>query len=208
MLNYYYYRIGYAKLVGAKVDCLLKPLYGIPNLLRQWVARKRVGGNIKIVVSTKLDNDISVFLNEYLNFEVLSIWKDFAYMKWRYENHPEFKYKFHILYIDSQVIGMAVCRDKGKAVMICDFLHRERNISQAVLLLHHLVNHYLLSKAQNIEFNGWDNGFYESVFKQCQFSMKPSNINVTSKANDDERLEKMLIIPENWSISIGDSDVV
>jgi hypothetical protein len=207
-LKYYYYRIGYEKLVGKKADRLLKHLYGIPNLIRGFIVRKKVTGKIKIKTSSMLDDNINSLLKEFMNYEVLSIWKDLAYMKWRYENHPQNKYQFHVIYEDELPMALAVCRYDGNRIKIYELIQSERDKPHAILLLHHIIKKYVHSKAQKIEFYGQDNGFFDYVFRENKFKIEPSELRFAVQAFGDDRLEKMIMIPQNWSISYGDSDVI
>jgi hypothetical protein len=75
-------------------------------------------------------------------------------------------------------------------------------------LVRHLLKYYSNSLAQKVEFSGYDDGFFDAVFASSGFNVCPSNFIFTAQAFNDERLEKMLMIPQNWTISIGDTDVI
>lgn len=213
ILKYYYYRIGFRKIFGHNIDRILKHVYGMPSLF-MFLLEKKVHKNIRIKVSSVLDVGISDLLNDYLNQQVLSIWKDLAYMQWRYAEHPTYNYQFHLLYQFDRLDGLAVVRNTGISIVICDFLHRSMDVSYSILLLRHIVNYYRNSPAQKIEFYGWDNGFFDSVFQRCGFQIQPSNFKFTAQVlnngegGNKERFEKMFIIPQNWTITYGDTDVI
>lgn len=207
-LKTYYFRIGIRKVLGNLFDKALKNIFSVPNSANYFLLKKIIPKKTTIVVSSELDKNIASVLEDCHNYEVISIWKDMAYMKWRYEQHPEYRYDFHILYINTRAEGLAVCRHSGESVAICEFMHRTKNLRQSVLLLRHIVKYYFKTQAQKIEFNGWDNGFFDYVFEASGFKTHPSDFVVVARAFNDERLEKMLMIPQNWTIVFGDMDII
>ncbi len=207
-LTSYYYRIGLKRVFGERVDRVLRRVLAFPNRIKLIIERKLLNRDMSITVSSEITDHLKNLLEEILNYEVLSIWKDLDYMKWRYENHPDYSYDFHIINTGGQPEGLAVCRNFGETITICELLHRTKNVRQSVLLVRHLLQYYSSSFAQKVEFSGYDDGFFDAVFALSGFNTYPSNFIFTAQAFNDERLEKMLMIPGNWTITIGDTDVI
>jgi len=206
-LKCYYYRIGLKRVLGKKADRVVKRFLAFPNRIKFIVERKLLNHDISIIVSSEITDHVQGLLEEVLNYEVLSIWKDLDYMKWRYENHPEYSYDFHIINIEGRPEGLAVCRNCGETIAICELIHRTKNVRQSVLLVRHLLKYYSNSLAQKVEFSGYDEGFFDAAFALSGFNAYPSDFMFAAQAFNDERLEAMLIMPNNWTISIGDTDV-
>jgi len=208
-LKYFYFRMGFKKIFGTSIDRKLKPFYSISNKVKYFAELSRQQQDIRIVVSSNLSDSLDFMLKEALNYEVLSIWKDLRYLRWRYENHPDYRYNFHILSCRGQPKCLAVCRDCGDSIAICELIHRTKNIPQSILLLRHMLYYYHNSNAQKIEFIGYDNGFYDAVFSNIGFKIEPSsNFIFGGLVFNDMRLEKFFPFPQNWTITYGDTDVI
>lgn len=228
ILKYYNYRLGFKKLIGKQFDSVVRHLINIPNVLKNiTVFPIRLGfaidipgkalfktlmnrEMIKIEVCTSIPSSIEDLLKERLNYEVVSVWKDVQYLKWRYENHPENKYVFHILYIKDRAEAIVVCREKDNSIAICEIVHRSNNVIQTTLLLNHVINYYVRSPAQKIEFYGFDNGFYDDVFKSSGFNIQKSSRLIFGGRvlNNNGMLDKVFCNSNNWSISYGDTDII
>jgi GNAT superfamily N-acetyltransferase len=207
-LKYYLYRIGFQKIWASKIDRVFKYFHGM--LIRmKYIGFRFLNKDVVIVVSSHLPDRLEDSLREIREYEVLSIWKDVSYLRWRYENHPDRKYTFHILNVKGRPEGLIVTLDCGEIIAICDLLHRTKNVSQSALLLLHVLNYYNASDAQKIEFYGYDNGFFDAVFGTCGFNIVPfSNFVFTGRVFEDMKPEKMFIIPQNWTIAYGDTDII
>ncbi len=222
-LKYYYYRLGFRKIVGREADIILRRLFNIPNLIISDIImplRIKLGtggfynllkerNDYQIMVCDHLPDDLIDLLHEYLNYEVLSGWKDIKYLKWRYENHPTNKYTFHVLYHKDVAEGLAVCKETVDSVSICEVIHRTKDLMQTVILLRNLINYYIQSPVQKIEFYGRDNGYFDHVFAASGFNIQPlSGYVLVGKVLENEILDKIFMLPDNWSVSYGDTDVV
>jgi len=207
-LRYYFYRIGFQKIWGSKIDHVFKYFQGMPIRLKYTLLRY-LHKDLEIVVSSHLPEGLEDTLKEIRDYEVLSIWKDVQYLRWRYENHPDRHYTFHILNAQRRPEGLVVSTDYGKRIAICDLLHRTKDVPQSAFLLSHVLLYYQTSTAQKIEFYGYDSGFFDAVFSACGFSIIPtSNFIFGGRVFDDKKLENLFILPQNWTIAYGDTDVI
>jgi len=208
MLKCYLYRIGFRRLLGNSLDKILRPFFRIPNRIKFLLEEHLLSGDLKIVTSSNIPNQAEELLRDNLNYEVLSVWKDLQYMKWRYQDRPDYDYDFHLLYVGENLEALAVSRNCRETVTICELINRTKNFRQSVLLIRHLVHYYSMSAAQKVAFYAHDNGFFERVFISSGFSLYPSDLIFTAQAFADKNLENMLMIPENWTLTIGDSDII
>lgn len=208
-LKYYLYRIGFQKIWGSKIDRVFKYFHDMLIRLK-YIGFRFLNKGVGIVVSSHLSDRLEDSLREIRDNEVLSIWKDVSYLRWRYENHPDRNYTFHILNVKGRSEGLIVTLDCGEIIAVCDLLHKTKNVSQSALLLLHVLNYYNASDAQKIEFYGYDNGFFDAVFEKCGFKILPfSNFVFTGWAfNENTRIGKMFYLPNNWTIAYGDTDII
>lgn len=208
-LKYYLFRIGFKKVWGQRIDGIFKRVYRLLIRMKYLLAMARQRKSARISVSSHLTDNIDDLLREIRDYEVLCVWKDLKYMKWRYEDHPDHNYLFHLISVDGRPEGLVVTRNCGETIAICDVLHRSRNLNQSVALMYHVLNDYVISQAQKVEFYGFDNGFFDGVFKTCGFTVEPySNFILGGKVFNDSALEKVFSMPHNWTIAYGDTDVI
>jgi hypothetical protein len=79
---------------------------------------------------------------------------------------------------------------------------------QTVILLRHLINYYAHSTIQKIEFYGHDNGYFDHAFAASGFNIQLlSRFVMVGRVFNNKMLDKMFIIPHNWTISYGDTDI-
>ena len=207
-LKFFYYRIGLRKIWRKIIDFIFKFfmsfLYKSKHRISLFFQK-----DIEITTSQCLPENIEHLLKEIRDGEVLSVWKDESYLKWRYENHPDYCYKFHILYKEKKIENLIITRDCGETVAICDLFSRTKNIKQTVLLLSYVISYYYTSKAQKIEFYGYDNGFFDAVLNRAHFKrIGYSNFIFGGRVFENNKFEKFFIEPQNWTIAYGDTDVI
>jgi hypothetical protein len=207
-LNHYLLRFGYEKIWGGRFDQIHKHVRGMLNRLKYISLRFRQK-NIDISVSYELPDDLDDCLAEIRDYEVLSVWKDLNYLRWRYQNHPNFIYKFHILRYINRINGIIITRNLGNRIAICDVLHRNKSVLQASILLCHVLLNYKDSGAQAIDFYGYDNGFFDTIFRMCGFKKSSiSDFVFGGRVFVTNKFEKMFLMPHNWTITHGDTDVI
>ncbi len=206
-LKCYYYRIGFRKIWGALPDRVYKLLLG--RYLKSKLAGLRSSLKGAAIVTTKTaPEDIEGLLEEVRSREVLSAWKDLKYLKWRYENHPEFRYTFHVLTMRGRPECLVITKHAGGRIAVCDVLHRTKNVPEAAFLLLHATLYHVASCAQVISFCGHDDGFFDSVFARCGYHARHSESFVfCGRVFSDAALEERFFDPNNWTVAYGDIDV-
>jgi hypothetical protein len=153
--------------------------------------------------------DFEASLAHVRDHEILSIWKDVPYLRWRYAEHPSNDYTFHLLYRDTHPEGLIVTRDREHTIAICDVLHRTKAAVPTALLLTEVVRFYQDSQAQKMEFFGHDDGFFDVVFATAGFTREPASSFVFGgRVFDNPNLHDIFFRRQNWTISYGDTDVV
>jgi hypothetical protein len=207
-LKEYLYRTSIKQLAGPFVDFFYSAVVGTLMRMRAIAFRRSVDGG-RIVTSSAIPGSVASLLEDVRNHEIFSVWKDLAYIKWRYEQHPEHRYVYHVLYVGEVAEGLIVSRDTGTSIAICELLHRNKDVAQTVYLLSGAVRYHAKSAAERIEFFGHDDGFFDAVFARCGFSTRYSSGFIFSgRVFGDERLAKQFAAPQNWSVVYGDTDVI
>jgi hypothetical protein len=208
-LKYYSYRIGFQKLWGRTLDGAFKRFRGLIIALKYFANLRVQPLGTKLCTLGHLPKNLDPFLKQIRDYEVLSIWKDARYLKWRYEDHPDQPYLFHILYSGEIPLALAITRDCEEKIAICDLLHLTKNVQQSSLLLRYVLFFYRYNPAQKMEFYGQDNGFFEGAFRAAGFEMKPFSSRIFfGRVFRNSKLEKEFFMPQNWTIAYGDTDVI
>lgn len=224
-LKCYYYHLGYRKLVGRLLDKILKRFNILYHLARYYInllkMRKDVNGIIqsfqkiiknhgktKIQATLSLPSNIDDIIMDNLRYEILSVWKDSSYLKWRYEDHPYYRYVFHTLYHDGIPEAVVVCREDDEIVYICDLIIKDKDAWRAQIMVRHLILYYMRSRTQKIEFYGHDNGFFDLIFAASGFIIDPvSPLVLCGLVFNDESLQNHYYYPDSWTITYGDTDI-
>lgn len=207
-LNYYYYILGCEKICGPLIDILVRNLFKIKLVFEKKARLFNKSANYEIKTTRELPYDLGEMLLEINNYEVLSIWKDIDYLKWRYECNPCFNYSFHTIKIEDKYEGIIVTKTENRESHICEILSRSKNQTLTLILLYHVIFDAVYNKSQRIDFHGYDNGFFACLFDCAGFKYRKSNFILCGKAfNEDSDFKSTFVLPNNWTISVGDIDV-
>jgi hypothetical protein len=206
-LHHYVKRIGFRGATGAVVDRAQK---SVAALARAATVRLRWGRQLRgltVDTSSTIPPDCDAALKQIRDYEVLAVWKDRDYLRWRYEARPDCHYDVHCLRRDGETHGLVITRAYNDSLAICEVLHRRKNIVETAFLLERVVAWARRSALQRVEFNGYDNGFYDAAFAAAGFVVQPfSKYILIGRVLGDPDLEKSYYQPLNWSISWGDGD--
>lgn len=212
-LDEYNYRMGYRKITGAVLDRIFKFFSKLLRKSRLWF-RKRLYSSlhsrkISFITTDELPETLDAMLREAMKHEVISVWKDLPYLRWRYGEHPHNDYEFHIMQLDGDPVCISVCKKGGEMISICDLISRTEDIEQSELTLLYTIAHYSATEAQKIEFFGFDSGFFETVFGNSGFRrISPSGFVMIGRVLDNPDFDSLFKFPHNWKIAYGDTDVI
>jgi hypothetical protein len=208
-LREFSYRIGYARIWGPLIDRAFQLALRVRLALRCRVLRLSAPG-VRVEAVASLPDEIEGLLAEIRPQEILGVWKDLDYLRWRYEKHPEHSYDFYVLARDGKLEGLLVSRQVGDTVAICELLHRTKNVAESALLVSAVVRANLGGPLQRIEFFGHDDGFFASVFARCGFqaSYAAAFVFCGKLFDDDELLRRRFAHARNWTVVYGDTDVI
>ena len=136
---------------------------------------------------------------------IYSVWKDAEYLKWRYETHPEKKYRFHYLTKGHDVVALAVTRSHEKTQNIVEWMVKDKNPQWSDYLLQEIKRRSFNGKFQAIKFVGLDNGFYSQTFKSFKTKQLQHHLFCLRPLKKAESYSGVAL-PFNWSVTLGDWD--
>jgi hypothetical protein len=208
-LSYFFHRIGFEKAWGSGADRIFKFFETGYTGLKTHANRLRYRRKLDVTVSSSVPEGLDDLLSNKRTYEVLAVWKDPQYLKWRYDNHPRASYLFHTGRTGGKIQAVLITRDLGDRIAICDLLHRDNDDVPSILLIDHVVGYYARTRVQKIEFYGHDAGFFQFVFSLCGFRQIPfSALVFGGRLLSNPDLEKVFLLPDSWTVAYGDSDVI
>jgi hypothetical protein len=208
------------------IPLLIKPLRPVKILLSYIKKnKKKHEGDIPINLPTHhsiKELDISIDARQYEKFwekirsnYTLSSYKDLAYMKWRYFDHPTRTYKVLAYKKNSDIEGIVVLRAENawgfNVGLIMDIMILNDDAAVGAEILHFCKKIFSSSNidliaALHSPVNEWSilkNGGY-FVLPQI---MLPQKIHFIVRLNKDFINSKLLFNFSNWKLSFGDYDV-
>lgn len=145
--------------------------------------------------------------NDVRLHEVLSIWKDSDYFRWRYEQNSDHRFEYLSLSHGNRMLALAVVNTDRRDLMICEFIVRDADVFAARMLLYRLICRYMGKGYRKVRFVGSDAGFFEAAF--AGFAIDPSFALVhCARVFDHPMVEELSAQAQNWTIVYGDMDGV
>ncbi|MEH6912374.1 MAG: GNAT family N-acetyltransferase [Oceanicoccus sp.] len=123
------------------------------------------------------------------------------WMNWRYFSHPTREYLAHGLYSGDELQAFSVIRLDRDSAMLMELISPNIQLSQ--ILLAEVERVALEAGAKTIDTyasKGWRQW---PALKRQRYFMRPSNIYLSTRSNDHPEA----LLPENWQLLPGDSDV-
>jgi hypothetical protein len=208
-MTYYNFRIGIKKKFGRFFDRIYKFL--LTNFIHFKINcnKGRIQKNIAVYKNSKIPGTIQKLLKEHRDHEVLSIWKDREYLKWRYQEHPLNNYTYFIAQSKNDIETLVICREIKDTIAICEFIYKERNITENAIALQIIVQYYIEKGKENIIFFAHDRGFIDTVFKNAGFKgvIAPDFI-FGGRVFKNGSFNNKFCIPTNWTVMYGDCDSI
>ncbi len=139
--------------------------------------------------------------------EVLSLWKDARYLRWRYDDNPEHEFSYLYLMRDGAIVALAVVVEIDDVATICELMVREHDVRLGRLLVSHACLRALGRGMDKVRFLGSDAGFLDDVFQGFERHVSFENV-LVGRAFQDADLNALASIPSNWTVTLGDGDFV
>jgi GNAT acetyltransferase-like protein len=173
-------------------------IFKLKNLSRQIVFHK----------SNRLPAGYEKLWHDIKSYEVLSVWKDTEYLEWRYENNPDNKFEFISLEEEGKILALAVVYIRSKEAVICEFFVKRKDLWMGRLFLIEIQQLYMKRKTQYLSFTGYDNGFFDQVFKSFDDHTLFRYVLCGRVFDPKSKLNDYFPYPFNWTFTYGDIDTL
>jgi len=169
---------------------------------RELLARQPLVFKVSRHINEKYDS----LWNVIRSYEVLSIWKDTEYLRWRYEKNPDHTFDYFSIEEGGELIAFAVVHSEKDTVVICELQVKGKDIPLGRYFVNRIRQHYIGKGKTALTFIGHDSGYYRSVFKD--FDERPYfRYRFCGKVlNESDRVRDFFPFPHNWNITYGDID--
>lgn len=206
----------YSRLLGARgrgtaiLEYLLRPLLRTPHAIALRIRRWRDRTPTRLEVHSRLPEGIGPLLAAYRESLVLAVYKDEEYLRWRYEQHPEHSYHFHLLVRDGAPAALGVVRPVADVAAICELIVPQTDPVAGVRLLREIMAHYAARPQFHlVEFLAHDVAYYDAVCERAGLRRDAhSQFRMTFRAFTTGLLPQLAIVADNWTIVHGDTDVI
>ena len=210
VLKHHYHRLGVPRLDRGPVRAAARQVLRSRNRVGLAILTRRMDRALLYDAVVEMPGDLDGLLRSAHNREVLSIWKDAAYLKWRYAEHPEWRYRFHVLREAGRPIALAVVREADDTAAICELLNPNRSVRECEYLIRHIVEWYAALPAfRMVEYFGADPGFLQASLAEAGFAtVAHSSLVMTGRPLRETAVAPRLLREANWSVSYGDTDII
>ncbi len=174
---------------------------------RRFLERRESPRGAVFESATAVPADHDELWNACRSLEVLSLWKDSEYLRWRYAEHPDHEFAFVALREGGRLLALGVTVDVGGACILCELVTRQRRVGTARALVSHVAHAALGRGCRALQFFGSDAGFFDEVFRGFSHRVAVDNVLVGRSLAEDE-LDRRMAIAGNWTVTYGDSDFV
>lgn len=166
--------------------------------------RAAVGAAVKIGMSSNIPETYEDFWNQTRTREIVSVWKDTEYMKWRYQQNPRHKAEYFSAVKNGVLCGLAVLVRKGNIAYITEIMVRDLDVNVGKLLVNEILQHSLKFRVEVVKFYGHDRGFFELVLSD--FMRQPAEDIVFIGEIYNDLLRDLCKQPLNLCLTTGDTD--
>ena len=139
--------------------------------------------------------------------EILSVWKDSKYFRWRYDANPDHSFTYHWLARGGDVVAFTVTTEMAGGLTLCEWIVENRSVPLARQLLSEVCRNAFQRRLRSVSFLGHDSGFFASAFAGFRGREASENVFV-GRALDDPELNELMAHAEHWTTTFGDADYV
>ena len=207
-LIYYNLRLGGNGTARRLMGPMGTALHFFTTWLRCVINAKLKMKNVRVEKTTDLPDGIADFLKVINTYEVLSVWKDADYLRWRYLRNPRHSYVLYPLFVNDILEGLVVVRKLGTLLVICEMLSRSKDIQLGMVHLLHVLKANFFSGIKEVAFLGHDNGYFETVFGRIGFGKSYSHVVCLGRVPKEGKFKQVFMIPDNWTFVYGDTDII
>lgn len=193
---------------GAVLDGVVRVFAGPALALKRSVLERRFKGGTEIAWTPALPSDYESLWSIVRSQEVLAVWKDADYLRWRYDKNPDHSFRYAALRLRGELAALAVTTDIDGVETICELLVRDLDVTLARLLVHTIVRDALDRGGRGVEFIGFDPGFFDEAFEGFDRRLATANVFCALAFVETGPFAELLPHGQNWTVVFGDGDFV
>lgn len=145
--------------------------------------------------------------NACRSYEILSIWKDAAYMAWRYDRNPDQRFVYLYLSRGGEVPALAVGVDIDGTLTLCELMVAGRDVALGRRLAAEICRYALGAGHRAVAFLGHDAGFAHEALEGFGRAIAHGDV-FGGRTFEPGPLDDLLPHAVNWTVTFGDGDFV
>jgi predicted N-acetyltransferase YhbS len=201
-------RLGLLGWVAHPLDVAYRALVRLRLGMHRRLLERRIGRELRFGRSRTVPGEYDALWKAISSREVLSVWKDGAYLGWRYDQDPDHRSDYFFLSEHDRMVALCVVRAEASGrVPICELLVRDHDVLAARLLLARILLHHAEAGSAGLQFFGRDAGFFDEAFSDFR-SVHAFSLPFCGRVLEHALLQDLFTIPDNWTICAGDTDLV
>jgi len=142
------------------------------------------------------------------SYEVLSLWKDVKYCRWRYDENPDHKFEYFFLERAGDIEALAVVNTENEVFTVCDIFVKGHRADYGRYLVAQICLAAVKRAAHRVTFKGMDYGLFGEIFSDFSHRISFGDIFCGTVLDETSHLHKFFDTAGNWSTSSGDSDAL
>jgi predicted N-acetyltransferase YhbS len=194
-------------LLPSVLDAVFKMFRRVRLDGRRGMLQRLLGKTVHFQVGESVPEAYDALWNIWRSQEVLSVWKDAAYFRWRYDRNPDYRFRYYYLARGDEVLALAVGGEIDGGLALCEFVVRSRDVTLGRFLMAEICLAALAVGMKGVSFLAHDAGYFEDVLEG--FSHQKSYTNVFGgRSFESGVLAELLPHADNWTVTFGDGDFV
>jgi hypothetical protein len=194
-------------LLAAVVDGLWRAWMGARLALRHALLRRLVTRDARFTVADTVPEGYEALWNAWRAQEVLSVWKDSAYFRWRYDRNPDRRFTYPHLVDGTDIPALAVATEIDGALVLCELMVAGRDVAMGRLLVNRICAWAASRGLRAVTFLGHDAGLFADVLEGFEHATSYTNV-FGGRAFAEGTLAAALPHADNWTVTFGDGDFV
>ena len=155
--------------IGAVADFFYRHALAARLRWHRYTLEKRIGGKVTLELSHSVPAGYGSLWNKAKTQEVISLWKDANYLRWRYDENPDHDFTYFSLVKDEALIALCIAHVHSGEARVSELISADRQVLPARLLLNHVQVDFLARKeVQRLSFAGMDNGFFDEALNDFE----------------------------------------
>ncbi len=194
-------------LLPALADGVYRVVAGARLATRRALLARLGGAGLAFRVAAELPAGYDALWDGWRSQEVLSVWKDADYLRWRYDRNPDHRFHHFMLSRGDALLALAVGVELDGALVLCELLVGGRDPLVGRRLALEVCLHARARGLRAVSFLGADAGFFADAL--AGFERRTSYANVfCGRAFTPGPLAELLPHAANWTVTFGDGDFV